>query len=251
MIVVLSGEGSSDFGSCINGQGECLIPDFSYGPMACFIDKEIELLIGYSLLGLTPECYIFVSKTELLRLTQTVRQNRGSMSLRGKKRREVETGYFYRNALILGGRAAELSRERNDPAVIAVLFRDCDGTRSAEAAMWQDKVNSIRQGFLDSELGKRGVAMVPKPKSESWMLCVLRDGYQHCERLEDLSGNDNANNSAKSQLDVALGGDASTVAQVRQLGDNGIDTERLAAQMPSYEAFHQNLFTAYREVFQV
>lgn len=47
MIVVLSGEGPSDFGCCTNGQGECQIPDFRYGPMTYFIDTEIKPLIGY------------------------------------------------------------------------------------------------------------------------------------------------------------------------------------------------------------
>ena len=66
MIVVLSGEGPSDFGCCTNGQGECQIPDFRYGPMTYFIDKEIEPLIGYSLLDLTPDRYIFVGKAPTL-----------------------------------------------------------------------------------------------------------------------------------------------------------------------------------------
>lgn len=245
MIVVLSGEGPSDLGSCVNGQGECLTDDFNYGPMTHFVDKELETLLGFSLLEITPERYIFVSKSELIRLTTVKRQNRASMSLLGKKRPETETGYFYLNALILGNRAAELAIEHSDPAVIAVLFRDSDGTRSADLSLWQDKVKSIRHGFNHSDIGERGVAMVPKPKSESWMLCVLRDGYQHCVRLEDLPGNDNAPGSAKRQLEAALGGDASTSTQIHRLTQFGIDTARLASQMPSYETFQRSLADAY------
>jgi hypothetical protein len=251
MIVVLSGEGPSDFGSCVNGQGECQIDDFSHGPMTCFVDSELSALLGFSLLEVTPERYIFVSKPELIRLTAAKRQNRSSMSLVGKKRPETETGYFYLNALILGDRAAELAAEHRDPAVIAVLFRDSDGTRSAEASLWQDKVKSIRDGFQHSAIGESGVAMVPKPKSESWMLCVLRDDYQHCARLEELSGNDNAENSAKRQLDEVLGGDASTSTQLYHLGQRGLDTTSLAEQMPSYETFQRNLNTAYHSATRV
>ncbi|HEJ0351034.1 hypothetical protein [Serratia marcescens] len=251
MIVVLSGEGPSDLGSCVNGQGECLINDFNHGPMTYFIDKELETLLGFSLLEITPDRYIFVSKSELIRLTSAKRQNRASMSLLGKKRPEIETGYFYLNALILGNRAAELAIEHEDPAVIAVLFRDSDGTRSADLSLWQDKVNSIRHGFDISAIGERGVAMVPKPKSESWMLCVLRDGYEHCARLEDLSGNDNVPDSAKRQLEEALGSNASTSEQIHHLEQSGIDTARLAAQMPSYEAFQLSLTAAYRLAAQV
>lgn len=247
MIVVLSGEGPSDLGSCTNGMGECNIPEFSSGPMTYFVDKELEALMGFSMLESVPECYIFVAKAELIRLADALRQNRKSMSLQGKKNRALETRYFYINALILGNRSVEIATEKRDDAVLAVLFRDCDGTRSADASLWQDKVNSIQQGFHDSRLRGRGVAMIPKPKSESWMLCVLRDNYQHCTRLEDLSGNDNAVNSAKMQLDDALDGNASTASQVNRLVDHGIDTGLLASGMPSYDSFHQNMITAYQE----
>ncbi|MFS2224644.1 hypothetical protein [Pantoea sp. B65] len=125
------------------------------------------------------------------------------MSLTGKNRPGVETGLFYRNALMLGKKTKQLAEEFDD-RVIAVLFRDCDGTRSEPARLWQDKVNSIRQGFRDAGLGRCGVAMVPKPKSEAWMLCVLRDNYQQCARLENLSGNDDSPDSAKAQLKAAL-----------------------------------------------
>lgn len=247
MIVVLSGEGPSDLGSCTNGMGECTRPEFSFGPMTYFVDKELEGLIGFSMLDSAPECYIFVAKPELVRLAVALRQNRKSMKLQGKKNVALETGYFYRNAQILGNRSVELAAEYGDDAVLAVLFRDCDGTRSADASLWQDKVNSIQQGFHDSRLGARGVAMVPKPKSESWMLCVLRDNYQHCTRLEDLSGNDSVINSAKMQLNDVLDGDATTASQVNCLVDRGIDTDLLASVMPSYESFHQNIVTAYKE----
>lgn len=246
MIIVLSGEGPSDLGSCINEQGICVQPNFNYGPMTCFIDKELQAHIGFSLLESTPENYFFVSKTELIRLTNELKQNRKTMSLKGKKRQGAETSYFYLNAFILGKKAIELSNEYSD-SVIAILFRDCDGTRSSESTLWQNKVNSIHQGFNDSKLGKRGVPMVPKPKSESWMLCVLRDNYQQCARLENLSGNDSVENSAKHQLHVALNENSSTTAQVQSLENIEINNILLAEQMPSYQAFQQSLIDAYNE----
>lgn len=83
------------------------------------------------------------------------------------------------------------------------------------------------------------------------MLCVLRDGYQHCARLEELSGNDNVDDSAKRQLDEALGGDALTSTQLHRLSQSGFDTTRLAEEMPSYEAFQQSLVAAYHLATQV
>lgn len=249
MIVVLSGEGPSDLGHCANGQGECQIPDFQHGAMACFVDKEIKQWMGYSLLECTPKNYIFVSKHTLVSAAQRLRENRKSMSLTGKKRPGLETGFFYSNARMLGERAMQLAKDYQDTA-IAVLFRDCDGTHSSPASERQAKVNSIRQGFDDAGLGHRGIAMVPKPKSESWMLCVLRDNYQHCARLENLSGNDNVANSAKDQLSAALQGDISAASQLRHLNDAVIDTAQLAGQMPSYGEFHRDMETACQSVLQ-
>lgn len=112
--------------------------------MTYFIDRELDGLLGFSLLEITPDRYIFVSKHGLIRLTAAKKQNRSSMSLLGKKRSETETAYFYLNALILGNRATELAIAHEDPAVISVLVRDSDDARSASASLWQDKVNSIR-----------------------------------------------------------------------------------------------------------
>lgn len=247
MIVVLSGEGPSDLGCCANTQGICNKPDFLHGPMTILVNQEIESLLGYSPLESTPECYIFVSKRALVDAAQDARQNKKSMSLTGKKRAEVETGLFYLNALMLGKQTNRIAIDRSD-AAIAVLFRDADGTRSDSASLWQDKVKSIRQGFNDAGLGKRGVPMVPKPKSESWMLCVLRDHYQHCISLEGLSGNDAGQDSAKDQLNTAMGGDSSTEAQVQILDQTGIDINLLADQMPSYAEFHRDIAEACREI---
>lgn len=247
MIVVLSGEGPSDLGDCTNGQGICGIPDLQIGPMARFVDKEIETHIGYSLLDDTPDSYIFIKKQDLIRGAREASENRKSMSLPGRNRPGVETAYFYKNSRMLAERAKLLAEERHDCA-IAVLFRDSDGTNSSPASLWQDKVNSIRQGFADAGFGQRGVAMVPKPKSEAWMLCVVRDNYQQCSRLEELPGNDNAPNSAKVQLSQALDGDSSTLAQLRFLEDAGIDTDLLAHQMPSYGEFHRDIGLACQEI---
>ena len=48
--------------------------------------------------------------------------------------------------------------------------------------------------------------MIPKPKSEAWLICALkRDPYQVCERLEARSGNDQSPNSLKRELEQLLG----------------------------------------------
>ncbi|WP_239901688.1 hypothetical protein [Laribacter hongkongensis] len=242
MIVVLSGEGPSDLGLCSNGQGQCRVPEFVPGPMALLVDKEIEDQLGYSVLESTPACYHYLSETCLGERKARRKQNPRSVALPGKKR-DQETGYFYVNAWMLGQAALALETQANDCA-IAVLFRDCDGTRSADRSLWDAKQQSMLDGFARSGLGERGVPMIPKPKSEAWLLCAIRDGYQHCARLEDLSGNDRSPNSAKAQLEAAMDGKASATEQRDWLEANGFDHTAVARQMPSYQAFKHSMQAA-------
>ncbi|MCG9059781.1 hypothetical protein LH452_12735 [Laribacter hongkongensis] len=242
MIVVLSGEGPSDLGHCSNGQGQCGIPEFVSGPMTLLVDKEIKDQLSYSVLESTPDCYHYLSKTHLGELDAARKQNGRSVSLTGKKR-DQETGYFYVNAWMLGQAALALETQENDCA-IAVLFRDCDGTRSAARGLWNAKQQSMQAGFVRAGLGERGVPMIPKPKSEAWLLCAIRDSYQHCARLEELSGNDDSPNNAKNQLEAAMNGKASAAEQRDWLEANGFDHAAVARQMPSYQAFKHSMQAA-------
>ncbi|VEI21473.1 Uncharacterised protein [Serratia plymuthica] len=235
MIVILSGEGPSDLGQCNNMQGECQIPDYSIGPMTLLVDREIESRHHYSMWDLTPERYFYISETRLATLKEERKNSHRNVALTGKKRAQ-ETGYFYVNAWMLGSAALSLEERHGDRA-IAVMFRDCDGSRSAARGLWQSKWDSVLAGFERSGLRERGVPMIPKPKSEAWMLCAIRNDYQHCAALEDLPGNDDAPNSAKTQLDQAMGGQSSTRHQLDWLQDNGFDSDSVAAQMPSYQYF--------------
>jgi len=235
MLVILSGEGSSDLGSCQNGQGECGVPHFKHGPMALLVDKEIEKNHNYSLLDTCPDNYLFIAKAKLVELVSF--KSTRSVAFRGKKQPHTERGFFFDNAWMLGLRALEYAKERQDD-VIAILFRDCDGNNQRDLELWHTKINSIREGFKRSGLGKRGIAMIPRPKSEAWMLCAIRNNYQQCSALEDsLPGNDNAPNSAKEQLAAAMGNASSGQDQVDWITDHGLDVTALANEMHSYREF--------------
>lgn len=246
MIVVLSGEGRSDLGACRNAQGHCSGDTFAPGPMTVLVDQEIASHFDYSPLELAPETYLYVSKTRLSELVRERKEHSSKMSLTGKKHGQ-ETGYFYINAWMLGEAAKDFEQLHKDIA-IAVLFRDSDGSHTAGASEWSAKWQSMRSGFQRAELGARGVPMLPKPKSEAWLLCAVANGYQDCEKLEALPGNDDAPRSAKAQLQAALGGDASTGAQLNWLQVHGFDHEAVAANMPSYQQFKASLAAAIDEV---
>ncbi|MGP9594840.1 hypothetical protein, partial [Halomonas sp. AOP42-C2-25] len=141
----------------------------------------------------------------------------------------------FNNARALAQCAKELAAEIGD-GVIAVLFRDSDGTASAGRGDWQTKYDSILEGF-EAEGFSYGIAMMPKPKSEAWLLCALKPDspYQHCAGLEQASGNDDSPNALKKQLDAALQGQTSADELAETAKDGNIQWENI--DMPSLDVF--------------
>jgi hypothetical protein len=222
MILVLSGEGPGDIGVWTDG-------NFRPGPMAVMIDKLVGQITGYSLLLI--EAAEFVSEGELSRLSRKL-----PMTIKGKKR-DYETAFFFKNARALAREAKERARDKRCP-IGAVLFRDAD---SIDRRVYKDKWNSIEGGFLAEEFS-HGVPMVPKPKSEAWLLCALKpQAYQNCANLEDsLSGNDNSPNPAKEQLERILATRKRTVSDLAKMVEDGtIVPGRI--DMPSFQRFRFRL----------
>jgi hypothetical protein len=206
--------------------------------MAMLIDQLVEPIWEYSPLGATG----FIFATEAFVALRS-KQLRG-VALPGLKRAK-ETGYFFKNARAL----AQMAKERTTPGspVGAVLFHDCDGTRSAGSSLWQDKWGSISIGF-EAEAFSLGVPMVPKPKSEVWLLCALQQNqYNNCARFEDISGNDVSPNSAKRQLDAALAAMGRQHAEIcAMIRDGTVRAVQIA--MPSYDRFRERLEQVAREM---
>jgi hypothetical protein len=162
MIVVLSGEGSTDLGTSKSGSDTAGGADLLPGPLAWMVDHLIEgggpnkAGRGYSVID-TDAC-LLVSKARLVAFATELKPlKRKSLALPGR-RRAKETAYFYENARALAGIAAELAKERQDE-VIAVLFRDADETASAGRGLWGDKCQSILNGFA-AEKFESGVPMI-------------------------------------------------------------------------------------------
>lgn len=238
MIIVLSGEGPTDLGRCENGTGICTSPEFLVGPMVVLIDELVDEIYKYRPLRDTREVYRFYSKQILVERAKRKKSGR-SIALPGKKH-DVETGYFYINAWMLGEIALELENDENDKSV-SVLFRDTDGTNSSPADISVVKRNSMIAGFERAQYG-RGVPMVPVPKSEAWLLCAAQDEpYQNCGIFENLPGNDDAPRSAKRLLDEALDGKTSAKDLCEWLEDCQFDHISVSHQMPSYREFRSRM----------
>lgn len=234
MFLLLSGEGSGDIGQCVpaeSSSGE----DFRPGPMALFVDQLIEQQLGYAFSHIAYQQVGYISEHFLAENKQPSLKK--SVSLRGKKKPK-ETRYYFENARALAVLAKAKSEQLGQP-VVAVLFRDADGTASAGRGEWQDKLDSMRNGFA-SEAFEYGVPMLPKPKSEAWLLCAVKDNpYQHCAALEDGSGNDNSLNPLKAQLADALNGESSTEQLNERVLDGRIDVIQI--DMPSFNVFRVRL----------
>jgi hypothetical protein len=199
MHLVLSGEGASDVGN----------DSENIGPITKLVDLVIEKRLGYSLVEY--QSLTLFSEGEL---GNCARKKLKGLSLTGK-RKPKEMSDFYNNARALALLAKELKKEN----LVVVLFRDGDGTRISQRQELENKFQSMLNGFQVEGL-TTGVPIIPKPKSEAWWLCVLRDGYKNCQRLEDESGNDASPNSLKRQIESHLGKPA-TRELINDKIDNG------------------------------
>ncbi len=254
MLVLLSGEGVSDIGSSAGGSPPVASGDhFLPGPMAKLIDQllEYEGQIGYSPID-CHSCH-FVGKSHLKDIQAGLKSLRkGRPFLPGKKRAK-ETGLFYTNARSLAVVACDLASKLNSP-VLAVLFRDLDSTNSSKSTEWDEKRSSMKNGFAAEacsfeEPKVRFVAMIPKPKSEAWLICALLNNSNRCADLEARSGNDASPRDLKSELETLLGnlGNESHHEHVyRLISERSIDYLRI--QMPSFDIFKAELLQASKEI---
>jgi len=221
--LVLSGEGNSDLGLFCQYNNE-----FIAGSMYYIIDKIIEQKYDISYYDYKDNMITFIPKIELIKIGKKLPPYTGKKIQKGQ-------ALFLINAITLA-KIAKKRAEELDEDVIAVLFRDSDGTNSTIKGMWEDKLKSIENGFEIEDFNK-GVAMIPKPKSEAWLLCALQNNsYQNCIKLESRSGNDDSPNSLKNELEKL---DISNNEINDMIKNSKIDIEKI--DMPSFIYFKDRL----------
>lgn len=234
MFFLFSGEGPTDLGGCRKPSNFCRSEEFVVGPMAVIVDQIVFHRHRYS--PLEAGICGYVPKRALIDRAMELKSKKKSAHLPGAKTPK-ETGYFFQNARVLSRIALELQSQIGDE-VVAVLFRDSDGVQSSNRGLWKDKFQSMLNGF-ESERFFRGVPMIPKPKSEAWILYALKYDYQQCEFLEARSGNDNSPKSLKAELVEHHGTHLSSQSLVELVRNRTIDISRL--DMPSFNAFRKEL----------
>lgn len=139
---MLSGEGPTDIGATHPGTyGNEFVP----GPMAKIVDRLIGVRLHYSILDSRhhdPDAIRHVSKSELSAL-----KDAASTVLPGWRTGKGKGfGYYARSAELLG-RLAVADRKSLMRPTIAVLFHDGDGTNSSSRDEWQQKLDSMLNGF--------------------------------------------------------------------------------------------------------
>lgn len=235
MYFLLSGEGPTDMGFCADNMTACDGNHHQQGPMAIIVSQIVEQRLEFSFMNTL--YYGYVSKNELVQRVSGFKYQKKSPRLPGKKKPK-ETVFFYRNARALALCAKDKEAELDDE-VIAVLFRDSDGTASADRGLWQNKWDSIVLGFSDEGF-ERGVPMLPKPKSEAWIICSVKENpYQGCNALERRSGNDKSPDSLKGELAKILGKLPSRELLCEMVEEGTIDFNRI--DMPSFKSFKKAL----------
>ena len=234
MYLLLSGEGVSDIGQGRSDAEVCEGEDFLVGPMAAIVLRIVD---GQNPGSIDARAYGYVSKQSLTRRASELKpaNKRKNLALPGRTRAK-ETRYFFNNARIFARIAMEVA-DSLKRQVVAVLFRDADGTASAGRGEWEAKRQSMLDGF-EEERFTGGVPMVPKPKSEAWLLCAFKTApYQSCDSLEERSGNDNSPNSLKRELERLL--DDVTAESLRRKVELEFDVEKI--QIRSFAAFRDRL----------
>ncbi len=237
MLLLLSGEGAADIGQADPGQmGICGPGQWTPGPMAYFADREFEKNFGYS--ALENELAFFASESLL---KQVGEQFKGKPMFMGENN---GTLLYRRNAQALGCLARRLSEAYGGQSVLAVLFRDCDGTNTTPKIRWEallDSISGDRGGFRTMGV-VTGVPMIPRPKSEAWLLCAIKNYYQHCSELEELPGNDRSPQGPKKILAATLGYEPTAQQLVLMIGEGRIQPERI--DMESFARFQSDFKAA-------
>lgn len=182
MYFIISGEGNSDIGKSTEHPG----------PLVVCLEKLTDFLVDDIF------SYDIISESDLTTRAKDIAAERKRMLLPGYKHKNRHLLHIRRLAHALGSMAS------HEEDTGALLFRDCDFTNSEIGnphEFYQDMVKCIETGFSMADDFKYGVAMVPKMRSETWLLAhYQKTPYQDSNRFEDLPANDRAEHSAKAML---------------------------------------------------
>lgn len=237
--IVITGEGITDMGACKNGQPICSGEQLNAGPIARLLFKLIQHhLPDWNIDNLeleNPATHMTLIDGADLKARSKAKKNGLIRPSKAVQRGMVEHA---RRAQVLADYALE-----NDYQM-ATYFHDTDGTRSQLADMpdRQEVITlAIKAGFRAAQFEKRGLALVPKPTSEAWLICGAKEmPYQNCDSLErELSGNDSSpDRSPKMKLGELIGNPDYSRSDLHELVEQ-IDVTQI--NMPSFNSLREQV----------
>ena len=182
MFFLITGEGNSDVGR------ETASP----GPLICALETLAKTVTEEEF------SYEIVSRSALAEIVKQNSKNRKAMLLRGKRRKYPGLVEISRQAAALADEAQKIDNAG------AVFFHDCDYTQSQVSDprdYYKQLVMAVETGFYQADQYRDGVAMIPRPRSESWFLChYQKTPYRNGARFEELPANDQSSASGKALL---------------------------------------------------
>ena len=202
MYFLFSGEGPSDLGFGLSAnlsEGN----NYKPGPLTLLVSQIVDDLDGYSIMEF--QCFGYVSKKHLKEYFDEKKPLKVFPIPRREMRESQGTKYFENNARALAEIAKEIAQQKDDD-VVAILFRDSDRRNSSGKVEWERKRKSMLSGFKTQRFD-RGVAMMPNPCSEAWILCALYrkgDPNQNCDKLESSKYGAGEQHSLKTKLEDYL-----------------------------------------------
>lgn len=237
--VIVSGEGPSDLGGSRTGQALSVNNDFKKGP---FFDLIYLMLNRYlpdwnrEIFDTNPLSATYVSHGYLSRQAKSIRKGYGKFKLSGKNSHKENAGKFKQSR--------ELAKLAIDNGCqLAIYFHDTDGNNSERCIhsnLQTGIVSAVNDGFKKGG-HDAGVAMIPKPTSEAWLICSCKNTpYENCPELEvSLSGNDcSPDNAPKKVLAEHLGVQNCTCEELAE-EITKLDLEKI--DMPSFNQFRDDL----------
>lgn len=235
MHFLFSGEGPTDCGEWYFADRVCTGADFQPGPMMLLANQILKRARGESPLD-SGGCGLAARSLRNAAISE-LKTNKKSMGLPGP-RRAKETQYFQRSARALARLAARWEVNKSED-VVAILFHDNDDRQATPAGLWKARKDAVDDGFREEGF-TRGVAMIPRPTSEAWLLCALKNRpYEQCDALEERSGSPNSKRPLKKELGEVLGTKPTRELLCELVTAGKIDSDRIA--MPSFAAFREDL----------
>lgn len=210
--------------------------DRKQGPLKDCVDRLLDFFWDYR----NYLQFKQVSRTEIS-LSDKGKPEKKTSIVRGNKNKFPNHHFIVASAKCLAQKAEETAMENDEPHKWGVIyFHDLDANTNASVdEIYNASMSAMNEGF-DSASFPHGVPMIPKTRSESWLLCLLdSDGGRNAKYFEDLPMSDKSPNSGKKVLAALL--NVSENESYSRIEEKRDTFDWTSLQAPSFLVFRDRL----------